>query len=203
MCFSCKNGNNDGTGNYQENGIGTDEKSICSACGKEVSWSESYYWKYNENLSPQDKLTILQIGSTESYSDENGEIHKGIGSEMPYYNNGKYLKGVFCSYQCAQNDSNRNEPQNSTPEYVESNNNEECRTCGKILIIPSSRNCTRCNKLFDGWSPNEQSCTYAIKCSTKDDSEGDFSFDIHNGCDWEVEDRHFCSLKCKSEYNRR
>ncbi|GAA4057774.1 hypothetical protein [Flavobacterium chungnamense] len=202
ICFSCKNNTKDDVGTSFNN-EGNEEKSICASCGKETNWGDAYYWTYNENMSPQDKLSILQIGTTENFSDENGEIHKGIGSEMPYYNNGKYIKGVFCSYQCAQNDSNRNNPQNSTPEYVESNNTEECRTCGKILNIPTSRNCTWCNKVFDGWSPNEHSCTYVIECSAKDDSERDFQFNIHNGCDWKVEDRHFCSLKCVSEYNNR
>lgn len=202
ICVACKN-------NQKEefepslNDVGNVEKSICASCGKETNWSDAYYWKYNDNLSQQDKLSILQVGASENFSDENGEIHKSIGSEIPYYNDGKYIKGVFCSYQCAQNDSKINEPQNSNSEYFESNNTEECRTCGKILTIPTSRNCTWCNKLFDGWSPNEHSCTYVIDCSEKDDSQRDFSFNIHNGCDWEVEDRHFCSLKCVSEYNNR
>jgi hypothetical protein len=206
---SCRNTQEDGFRSSLSD-AGKDEKSICAFCGKETNWRDAYYWIINDNLSPEDKLSILQVGTSESFSDENGEIHKGVGSEMPYYNNGKYLKGVFCSYQCAQNDSNSKE-QNSNSE---SNNTEKCNTCGINLITPTSRNCTWCNNLFDGWSPGEQDCSMLVECSDKikkeaqeQDSDAFIakavlgSIEIHNGCTWRVNDNeHFCSLKCMNEY---
>lgn len=243
-CFSCKNGNKDSIGNYQENGIVNDEKSICSACGKEVIWSESYYWTYNENLSPQDKLTILQIGSAESYSDVNGEIHKGIGSDMPYNgNSGKYIKGVFCSYQCAQNNFKNNEPAPPSKEIEWADGNtysydytEEVElkdsTGTKTLIIYMRNKPTNvdCEVVECRWCRKKMEAEdYSIvEFPDMDVFRGKASlmsfasfyasfldhtryFDLDNNkvrTEWKVNCDYggpdgFCSLKCKSEYNRR
>lgn len=95
-----------------------------------------------------------------------------------------------------------------------SSSNEVCNTCGIKLITPTSRNCTWCNKLFDGWSPGEQDCSMLIECSDKikkeaqeQDSDAFISkavlgsLEIHNGCTWGINDNeHFCSLRCINEY---
>ena len=96
----------------------------------------------------------------------------------------------------------------SAPNTPNSNSNEACNTCGKNLITPTSRNCTWCNNIFDGWSPNEHDCSMLIECSAKQDEEYKsqeslislISFDIHNGCTWDVNQQHFCSLKCMNEF---
>jgi hypothetical protein len=102
----------------------------------------------------------------------------------------------------------------SSPDSNVSSSNEVCNTCGINLITPTSRNCTWCNNLFDGWSPGEQDCSMLVECSDKikkeaqeQDSDAFIakavlgSIEIHNGCTWRVNDNeHFCSLKCMNEY---
>jgi hypothetical protein len=121
ICFSCENkktdtsegdvlNSRDTLDNFQDQDISENHQTCCAYCGEIMNWNEAYYWTYDENLFSQDKLSILQIGTTESFSDENGEIHKGIGSCMPYYDNGKYIMGVFCSYECAEISFKKNEP---------------------------------------------------------------------------------------------